>query len=335
MESFKQKAGLGGARDRSEGVTRYSGMSRTRAECHLLLPRHECGVLGLGHSSSAEFGAKQLEGWIVNARSGDVAVDAPAGLIGGMRPKIGVMGGAGQGITYSHLRKANALGRVIALRGCILVTGACPGLPLAAADGAKREGGLVVGISPGLSLDEHIYKYGSPAEGHDLLIYTESGLMGREVVNIRSSDMVVIVGGRSGTLGELAIAYDEGKLIGVLRGTGGITGLVPKILSACKKGTGARVLYDSDPRRLVDGLIRLYLKDHFRRPSCFSLGLQPNAGHRPRTVRDVVCGMWIDPQESSNQVRRGKKTYYFCCSTCAGSFRKDPKRFEKGIARQG
>ena len=39
--------------------------------------------------------------------------------------------------------------------------------------------------------------------------------MGREVVNIRSSDIVVIVGGRSGTLGELAISCDEGKLIGV------------------------------------------------------------------------------------------------------------------------
>ncbi len=257
------------------------------------------------------------------------------GLIAGMRPKIGVMGGAGQGITYAHLRKANALGRAIAKRGCILVIGACPGLPLAAADGAKREGGMVIGISPGLSLDEHIHKYGSPADGHDVLIYTGSGLMGREVVNIRSSDMVVIIGGRSGTLGELAIAYDEGKLIGVLRGTGGITGLVPKILSACKKDTGARVLYESDPRQLVNKLIGLYQKDHFRRPSCFSTGLRPNTRQRLRTVRDVVCGMWIDPQEASIQVRRGKKTYYFCCATCAGSFRKDPKRFEKGNAWQG
>lgn len=258
-----------------------------------------------------------------------------ADLIAGMRPKIGVMGGAGQQITHAHLKMAHALGREIARRGCILVTGACPGLPLAAADGAMREGGLVVGISPGLSLDEHIHKYGSPAEGHDVLIYTGSGLMGREVVNIRSSDMVVIVGGRSGTLGELAIAYDEGKLIGVLRGTGGITGLVPKILSVCKKDTGARVLYASDPQRLVSELIRLYQKHHFRHPSCFSAGLRAEIGNRPRTVRDVVCGMWIDPKESSTRVRRGKKTYYFCCSTCADSFRKDPKRFEKRNAWQG
>ena len=38
--------------------------------------------------------------------------------------------------------------------------------------------------------------------------------MSREVINIRSSDIVAIIGGRSGTLGELAISYDEGKLSG-------------------------------------------------------------------------------------------------------------------------
>src|SRR5262245_15945972 len=145
-----------------------------------------------------------------------------------MRLKIGVMGGATGVMTPEILEKAHALGRAIARSGCILVTGGCPGLPLASACGAKEEGGFVVGISPGLSLDEHVYKYGSPTEFHDVLIFTGSGLMGREVVNIRSSDIVVIVGGRSGTLGELAIAYDEGKLIGVWTGTGGISDLRPE-----------------------------------------------------------------------------------------------------------
>jgi hypothetical protein len=37
---------------------------------------------------------------------------------------------------------------------------------------------MVVGISPGLSLDEHVQKYRSPTEGFDVLIYTGSGLMG-------------------------------------------------------------------------------------------------------------------------------------------------------------
>lgn len=186
-----------------------------------------------------------------------------------MRLKIGVMGAATGDLRPEHRRAAYTLGHTIAAAGCITITGACPGLPLEAAMGAKAAGGLVIGISPALSLDEHIHKYHSPADSHDLLIFTGSGLMGREVVNIRSSDMVAIVGGRSGTLGELAIAYDEGKLIGVLMGTEGITDIASIILRACAKDTGARVIYERNPERLVHELLRLYRSAHFRKPSCF------------------------------------------------------------------
>ena len=68
----------------------------------------------------------------------------------------------------------------------------------------------MIGISPGLSLDEHRGKYHSPVDGFDVLVYTGSGLMGREITNIRSCDMVVIAGGRTGTLGGLAIARQSG-----------------------------------------------------------------------------------------------------------------------------
>lgn len=185
------------------------------------------------------------------------------------RLTIGVMGGASGRFSPDVVERAGVLGRTIASHGCTLVTGACPGLPLAAAKGAAEKGGLVVGISPGLSRDEHIHKYDSPTEFHDVLIFTGSGLMGREVVNIRSSDIVVIVGGRSGTLGELAISYDEGKLIGVLTETGGISDMVRDILEVCAKDTGARVLYDSDPEHLILGLLHTYRTEHIRRPSCF------------------------------------------------------------------
>lgn len=50
--------------------------------------------------------------------------------------------------------------------------------------------------------------------------------MDRKITSIRSGDIVVFAGGRSGTLGELAIAYNEGRLLGVLTATGGITGMV-------------------------------------------------------------------------------------------------------------
>jgi len=186
-----------------------------------------------------------------------------------MKLTIGVMGSSGGDLSEAVLRKAYLLGEAIAERDTILITGACPGLPYEAVRGAKAKGGLVVGISPGLSIDEHRGKYASPVEGFDVLIYTGSGLMGREITNIRSCDIVVIAGGRTGTLGELAIAYDEGRLIGVLTGTGGITEIVEEILRVSGKETGACVLYDDDPVKLVDRLIRYYHTEHFRRPSCF------------------------------------------------------------------
>lgn len=120
-----------------------------------------------------------------------------------MKLTISVMGSSGGNLSEEVLRKAYRLGEAIAERDAILITGGCPGLPYEAVRGAKAKGGLVVGISPGLSLDEHCGKYASPVEGFDVLIYTGSGLMGREITNIRSCDIVVIAGGRTGTLGEL------------------------------------------------------------------------------------------------------------------------------------
>jgi len=186
-----------------------------------------------------------------------------------MKLTIGVMGSSGGDLSEEVRRKVYRLGEAIAERDAVLITGGCPGLPYEAVRGAKAKGGLVVGISPGLSIDEHQGKYGSPVEGFDVLIYTGSGLMGREITNIRSCDIVVIAGGRTGTLGELAIAFDEGRLIGVLTGTGGITEIVETIIRASGKETGACVLYEDDPLKLVDRLIEYYRTAHYRRPSCF------------------------------------------------------------------
>lgn len=187
-----------------------------------------------------------------------------------MKLKIGVMGSASGKISVRHKKIAYELGCAIAEKDCVTITGACPGLPFEAAKGASRKGGLVVGISPALSEWEHIEKYNSPIAYHDVLIYTGSGLMGREVVNIRSSDIVIIMGGHSGTLGEFSIAYDEGNLIGVLLGTDGIASEIKRIVTFIKKKTGAKVMYESNPRVLLDKLIDYYLKKHYRHPDIHS-----------------------------------------------------------------
>lgn len=244
--------------------------------------------------------------------------------------KIGVMGGASGTFEKAHLDKAHLLGEAIAERGCILITGGCPGLPLSAACGAKRKHGFVIGISPALSLDEHVNKYHSPSEFHDVLIYTGSGLMGREVVNIRSADIVIIIGGRSGTLGELAIAYDEGKLIGVLTGTGGISDMVKEILKACQKETGATVIYSDDPVKLIEELIQVYEKDHYRKPSHFcsedsKCGIPEPP--KPDMKRDVVCGMWVSSNSESVCRTVKEHEYFFCSDSCAAQFESDPQKY--------
>jgi hypothetical protein len=176
----------------------------------------------------------------------------------GLKITIGVMGSAGGTLSDAVLRKVYLLGQEIARRKCVLITGACPGLPHEAVKGAKSEGGIVVGISPALNFEEHAMKYRSPYTGYDAIIYTGSGLMGREIENIRSCDLVILAGGRSGTLGEFAIAYDEAKVIGVLTGTGGIADRIAEIVTFVNKDTGSELVYSDDPTRLLDDLMDIY-----------------------------------------------------------------------------
>ncbi|MFQ5670795.1 MAG: hypothetical protein ACE5HD_09805 [Acidobacteriota bacterium] len=177
------------------------------------------------------------------------------------RVAVGVMGSAGGDLASAVLEKVYRLGQEIARRGYVLVTGACPGLPHEAVRGARAQGGMVVGISPALNFGEHMLKYRSPCRGYDTIIYTGSGLMGREIENIRTCDMVILVGGRSGTLGEFAIAYDEAKVIGALTGTGGITDKLQDIISFINKDTGARVVHADDPVELLAQLTEIYNKE--------------------------------------------------------------------------
>ncbi|MBM3958550.1 MAG: hypothetical protein FJ314_02080 [SAR202 cluster bacterium] len=174
---------------------------------------------------------------------------------------VGVMGSAGGELSPETRALLRQLGREIGRRGYVLVTGACPGLPHEAVLGAKSAGGMVVGISPALNLRDHLVNYASPSRGYDLIVYTGSGLMGREVENIRTCDVVVFAGGRSGTLGEFAIAYDESKVIGVLTGTGGIADHIATIVKMVNKRTGAIICQNSDPVALLDELEQAYRRN--------------------------------------------------------------------------
>ena len=192
-----------------------------------------------------------------------------------MRIQIGVMGSAGGDLTEGELELARRMGRRIAERGCVIVTGACPGLPHAAVLGAHEAGGVSLGVSPARSREEHVKVFESPLEPYSAIVFVGSGLMGRETQNIHSSDFVLFVGGRSGTLGEFAIAYDEGKLIGVLRDSGGISNEFAGIAKLVQKQTGAIVIEDDDPERLVDTCLDRWLSSD--RPTSVALAAQAGA----------------------------------------------------------
>ncbi len=170
--------------------------------------------------------------------------------------KIGVMGSASGPQTEDPLarEKAHKLGYEIGKRGHIFINGACPGLPNDALLGAQEAGGFAVGISPAFSEHQHISEYQSP-HTHDMIIYTGMGFMERDVINIRSADAIVIIGGGIGTLNEFTIAYDEGRPIGVLTDTGGISNSIEHIVvQLCSREMPPNLIMDKDPVRLLDKL---------------------------------------------------------------------------------
>jgi len=181
-----------------------------------------------------------------------------------MRMKVGVVGSAGGRLSDEVRAKAREMGRCLARHGVVVVTGSAPGLPHEAVLGAREIGALVIGISPAHSLDEHRDVYRSPWEEYDVLVFTGSGLMGREIEIIRTCDAVVVCGGRSGTLGEFAIAYDEARLIGVLSGTGGVADHIAELVRIIDKQTGADIVTDADPEGLWQKMLACH-EDRVRR----------------------------------------------------------------------
>lgn len=160
------------------------------------------------------------------------------------------------------LEKAKLLGKEIIGRGAVLVTGATTGAPYWAAIGAKEAGGFVIGLSPAASEIEHVKKYKLPVDYHDIIIYTGFGYAGRNLLLTRSSDAVLVICGRMGTLNEFTIAFEDQKPIGILTGTGGMADEIKDIIGKAHRGYG-NVVFDSDPKRLVEKVEELVKKEKF------------------------------------------------------------------------
>ncbi len=119
----------------------------------------------------------------------------------GRKPMVAVIGGSAVEPDIAQI--AREVGREIARRGGVLITGGLGGVMEAASRGAREAGGLVVGILPGLTAAE--------ANAYvDLPIVT--GMAdARNTIIARTADVVIAVDGELGTLSEIAFSLKFGK----------------------------------------------------------------------------------------------------------------------------
>lgn len=161
---------------------------------------------------------------------------------------------AGETVEASH-QLAFRLGQAIAKSGHTLLTGATVGLPHYAAIGAHSEKGLSIGFSPASSHREHVKAYRLPTKDFDYINFTGMAYVGRDVHLVRSSDAVITVGGRMGSLHEFSTATESRKICGVLLGSGGLADFIPTLVQNIPTPGADKIIYDTDPERLVKQVI--------------------------------------------------------------------------------
>jgi uncharacterized protein (TIGR00725 family) len=176
-----------------------------------------------------------------------------------MRYQICVSGSASGKTVEADHQIAFDLGKAIAKRGKTLITGATIGLPWYAAKGAfsvkSPTAGVSIGFSPASSFREHVAVYKLPTVEFDYINFTGMAYVGRDVHLVRSSDAVITIGGRMGSLHELATALESHKVCGVLIGTGGLADFIPTLLANIESPGADDIIYETDPERLLDKVI--------------------------------------------------------------------------------
>ncbi|MHA2059608.1 MAG: TIGR00725 family protein [Candidatus Ranarchaeia archaeon] len=111
------------------------------------------------------------------------------------------------------LEIAEEVGKLLAQKGVIVLSGGRGGVMEAVFKGAKANKGTTVGILPGPEKSEaNIYT--------DITIVTNMGWTRNSLIQL-SSDGVIVIGGKAGTLCEIAFAWMYGKPIVALPSAGG------------------------------------------------------------------------------------------------------------------
>lgn len=161
---------------------------------------------------------------------------------------------------------AKELGREIARQGAQIITGATSGFPMYAAEGTKEAGGFSFGLSPAASKKEHLEVYRLPLKAMDTVVYTGFGFPGRDLMLVRSSDAIIIGCGRIGTIHEFTIGWEANLPMGILVGPWATDEVIKNIIDNSNR-TNPNVIFESDPKKMVEKLIEMVRKEGENRRS--------------------------------------------------------------------
>lgn len=128
--------------------------------------------------------------------------------------QISVIGYDARSCTKAAYDSAFLVGKAIASRAGIVISGGLGGVMEASCKGAREGGGFAIGIIPSDDASQS-------NEYCSIVIATGFG-HARNFPIVYSADAVIIVGGGAGTLIEAAAAYQKGKPIIAVAGTGGV-----------------------------------------------------------------------------------------------------------------
>lgn len=189
-----------------------------------------------------------------------------------MKYKIAVYGSSA-GDMEAVLPRATEVGEILGdyADSVIVITGACPGLPYAAAKAAAAKGAKVWGFSSSLDEAAQMTEYVDDDIGvYKKIIYIpedfplanndKANKKYRNVISTAACDAAIIISGRWGTLNEFTDLIDFKKVVGVLTGTGGVADELPNLVSKITKAGQGEVIFDSDPKVLIKELLKR-LKD--------------------------------------------------------------------------
>lgn len=112
---------------------------------------------------------------------------------------------------------AEEVGRLLAMRGCVVITGGLDEVMAWALRGAKHAGGTTIAIVPGES-------HAAANQWADHVIVTGIG-HARNLAVAASGEAVIAVGGSWGTLAEIGFAMRLGRSVVVLEGGPAVEGV--------------------------------------------------------------------------------------------------------------